>query len=290
MVGFAVIGGDLRNVHLARLLEADGHRVNRYGFDALDKEAGLQSKNLYEAIENTDVIICPIPCVKSAGEINAVYSRKAILADDVLRLVKPWQIFMAGLINDAVDTIATKYNVTYIDLLKREELAVLNAVPTAEGAIQLAMEHTDFTLHSSEVMVIGYGRIGRVLCKTLSGIGAHVHPVECDESVIATCKSFGYKPIHCSEMNKYLHKMQIIINTVPKTVIDKNNLKNIGKECLLIDLASAPHGINCADAKAAGINVLYAGSLPGTIAPRSAAMYIRDTIYRILSERSVINT
>ena len=62
-----------------------------------------------------------------------------------------------------------------IDIMKCEELAVLNSISTAEGAIQIAMEETNHTLHDSNILILGFGRIGKVLAKMLNAIGANVY-------------------------------------------------------------------------------------------------------------------
>lgn len=158
------------------------------------------------------------------------------------------------------------------------------SIPTAEGAIKLAIEKTEFTLHDSCVMVIGYGRIGKVLCKMLHGIGANVCPVVKEEKDAALARSYGYEPILFRNMNKNLTKMDVIFNTVPQILLDKKNIKHVRKDCLIIDLASVPHGVDYTAAKSAGVNVVYAGSLPGIVAPRTAALYIKETIYHVMDE------
>lgn len=71
--------------------------------------------------------------------------------------------------------LAIKNHVNVIDILKKEELAVLNSIPTAEGAIEVAMKNSEITLHNSRVLILGFGRIGKVLAKMLHGIGAKVY-------------------------------------------------------------------------------------------------------------------
>jgi dipicolinate synthase subunit A len=281
---FAVLGGDKRNIYLYKLLEEDGHIVRKFGFDAYDLEPVPESANLYDAVNGADYIIGPTPFSNNCTSLNAVYSSVPILTDDIFRLVKPNQTFFSGHIKDAALASAKKYGVTCIDILNWEELALLNAIPTAEGAIKIAMENTDFTLHGSRSMVVGYGRIGKVLCKMLNGMGAKVYPVVKMRCEAAAARGYGYSPILHAEMNAELHSMDIIFNTVPRILFDKKNIKYINKKCLFIDLSSAPHGINNNFAKEAGLNVLFAGSLPGAVAPKTAAKYIQETIYGYLEK------
>lgn len=128
---FSVLGGDKRNIYLASELEIDGHRVKRYGFHNYDCEILDESQSLFEAIDGSDYIVCPIPCSHNGTDLNAMYSGKIITMDDIFRLIKPKQRFVAGYIKEPVMEIARKYGVDCTDILKREELAVMNAVPTA---------------------------------------------------------------------------------------------------------------------------------------------------------------
>jgi dipicolinate synthase subunit A len=281
---FTILGGDKRNIHLSKLLAADGHIVNNLGFDSYDQEVIPEAASLNDALENADYVVGPIPCSHNGVDLNAVYSSKTLPMEDMFRLLKPRQIFFAGYIKGAVIETAEKYMVNYVDILKTEELALLNAIPTAEGAIKLAIENSDFTLHDARVMVIGYGRIGKILTKMLAGIGAHVYPVVRKRQDAAQARCFGYHAIMSENMDSHLNRMNIIFNTAPHLLIDRKNIKFIDKSCLVIDLSSPPHGIDYTASKDAGLTVLYTGSLPGIIAPRTTARYIMETIYNAVSE------
>lgn len=281
---FAIIGGDKRNIYLSKLLAKDGHLVRNYAFDGYDIEIIKECENLYQAVEGADFIIGPTPCSHNGFDFNLIYSERCLSVDDVFRLIKPNQIFFAGHIKEHVIEIAEKYQVRCVDILKREELAVLNAIPTAEGAIKLAIENTDITLHDSNVMIIGYGRIGKILSKMLAGLGAHIYPVVKERSDLAQAKGMGLNAVMFENMNEILCKMNIIINTVPQILLDRKNIKFIDKSSLVIDLSSSPHGIDYNFAKSAGINVIFSGSLPGIVAPMSSAEYNMTTIYNIIRE------
>lgn len=281
---FAVLGGDQRNIYLAKLLSEEGHSVNRYGFGRYDRELIPEAESLYEALYGADYIIGPIPCSHNGIELNAVYGEIPVAIDDVFRLIRPGRPFFAGHIGERVIEAAKKYEVNCVDILKREELALLNAIPTAEGAIKIAIENTDFTLHDSSIMVIGYGRVGKMLAKMLNGIGARVYPVVNNSQDEAAAKSYGYRAIRLKDMDAALGQMDVIFNTVPKILLDGKNIKFISKSCLIIDIASVPNGIDHHLAKEMGLKVLFTGSLPGITAPLSAARYIKETIFNLIDE------
>jgi len=183
--------------------------------------------------------------------------------------------------------LAEAYNVYAIDILEREEMAVLNAIPTAEGAIQIAMEELPITLNGSKVLVLGYGRLGKTLSKMLGGIGADVFVEARKYSDIAWIKAYGHKPVNINDLSSVISSMDLIYNTIPHKILDSEMLEQVGKECLVIDLASKPGGVDFERAKVLGIKVIWALSLPGKVAPVTAANYMKETIYNIIEELGV---
>jgi dipicolinate synthase subunit A len=281
---FAVIGGDKRNIVLSKMLSGQGHSVRSYGFVNYERETPMQCKNLYEAIDGADYIIGPIPCSHNGGVFNAPFHNSPVYVDDALRLIKPNQVFIAGYMKPEILELAAKYNIRAVDMLKREELLIANAIPTAEGAIKIAIEETEITLHGSKMMVIGYGRVGQVLSGMLRGIGAKVYAVVNKNEAASRAASHNHQVIQFKDFERYLKSADVIFNTVPKVLLNRQNMKNIRKDTLIIDLASPPYGVDLNDSREFGLKVLYTNSLPGKIAPVTTAAYILETVNHIVEE------
>jgi dipicolinate synthase subunit A len=285
---FTVIGGDLRNIKLANFLVEDGHEVKIYGFDKADFELGITSREgIEEAIHESDIIIGPLPCSNNGEILNSPFSSNIIYINDIFKLISKKQLFIAGFISDKILKLADLYDIQAVDILAREEMAVMNAIPTAEGAIQIAMEELPITIHASNTLVLGYGRIGKILSKMLDGIGANVYVEARKFSDLALIRSCGYNAVHISELPEYLCKMDIIFNTIPFIILNDELLKTIKSTCLIIDLASKPGGIDFNRARESGIKAIWALSLPGRVAPLTAAEFIKETVYNILEEMGV---
>lgn len=285
---YTIIGGDLRNIKLAEMIAADGNEVSVFGF----KNAGFdirikESPDLKSAIDDSNIVIGPLPCSNDNESLTAPFHPDKILMNEVFKSIGKNQLFIAGRISEKAAHMAHAYNVYAIDILEREEMAVLNAIPTAEGAIQIAMEETPVTLHDSKVLVVGYGRVGKMLSKSLAALNAEVYVEARKYSDIAWIKSNGYKPVYISELADYAGQMDVIFNTVPQTIITSDVLEKINKESLVLDLASKPGGVDFERAKALGIKVIWALSLPGKVAPVTAAKYIKETVYNIIEELGV---
>ncbi|MCR4434327.1 MAG: NAD(P)-dependent oxidoreductase [Clostridiales bacterium] len=143
------------------------------------------------------------------------------------------------------------------------------------------------TLHDSKALVLGFGRVGKILSKMLSGIGAEVYVEARKYSDISWIRSYGYNPVSLNHVSEYLPGMDVIFNTIPSVILGSDLLSKIKKETLIIDLASKPGGVDFDMAKKQGLRTIWALSLPGKVAPITAAKFIKETVYNIIDELGV---
>ncbi len=285
---FSIIGGDLRNIKLANLLVDENNEVNIYGFDNAGFELGTEeADSIFEAIEGTDIIIGPIPFSNDNEMLNAPFCSRSILINDIFRNISKNQLLIAGRISEKISHMAKVYNVYTIDFLERDEMAVMNAIPTAEGAIKIAIEEMPITLHACNALILGFGRIGKTLARMLQGIGANTYVEARNYSDLAWIESYGYKPVPLENLEDYLPSMNVIFNTIPHVVLNYDLLYRIDRDTLIIDLASKPGGVNFEKARELGLNTIWALSLPGKVAPITAAKVIKNTCYNIINELGV---
>lgn len=286
----SIIGGDLRIVYLIQMLIKDEFTVYTYGLEKAENLKDINNificKNEEECIKKSKLIISSIPLCKEEGFINAPFSSKAILIEDVTKWLEG-KFFIAGSIPKKLYNMQEEINFEIIDLIKCEELAILNSISTAEGAIQIAMEETEFTLHGSNILILGFGRIGKILSKMLQGIGANVYCEARKNEDLAWIEAYGYKKVPLSKLDENLKDKDIIINTIPSMILDENRLKLIKKDSLIIDLASKPGGVDTKSAVDLGIKVIWSLALPGKVAPYSAAKCIKQTLYNEIKNRNI---
>lgn len=288
MMKISIIGGDLRIAQLAAMLSNEEFKIYTYGLEQSDlinkNEKIVKCNSLDEISDKADIVISSIPLSSNGININMPFSDEKL---EVMQLEKvlDGKIFIAGRIKE--DLYDKLPNTKIIDLLKREELTVLNTIATAEGTIQVAMEETTRTLHGSNILIMGFGRISKVLSNMLKGIGANVY---CETTKVVNTswiKAYGYTPVLFNELNDSLGKFDIIINTVPHIILDDTNLDLLKKDCVIIDVASNPGGVDKNAAKKRGIKLIWALSLPGKVAPTTSAEYIKDTLYNVLKELEI---
>lgn len=280
-MNISVIGGDLRQLTLAKLLAEDGYTVKIAGFD---KGPGTFSQTPPDIWES-NVIILPIPASHDGITVNAPYSENPILINTDVLLKNT--LILGGGISDKLAAVLESAKVKYIDYLKRDELMIQNAIPTAEGAIEIAFSEMPVTLHSSSCLVVGYGRIGKILSAMLKGIGANVTVSARKCPDLAWIGSLGYTPIHNSDLINEISRFDVIFNTVPAMILDKAILKNVHPDTLIIDLASKPGGVDFITAKDLGLKVIWSLGLPGKVAPITSGKIIKDTVINILNEMEV---
>ncbi|GHU86961.1 hypothetical protein FACS1894202_00130 [Clostridia bacterium] len=190
--------------------------------------------------------------------------------------IRAGQIAIGGRVPSGLDVI---------DYVKREDFAIANAVPSAEGAIQLAMERTERTIHGSDALVIGFGRIGKVLSRSLAALGARVTVSARKTEDFKWCQTLNYGCLETSKLEGRLGAFDSVFNTVPKPVLTDGLLSELREDALVLDLASAPGGVDFAAAKNRGVNCHWALGLPAKVAPETAATILRDTVYAIIRER-----
>lgn len=285
---FAIVGGDLRIIKLANMLAKDGNMVYTYGLEKADelKENSniIFCDKLSKAIGNdVEIVIGPIPFSSNGVNINAPFSNKEISIRELMHNLNA-KILIAGSITPDVYDMANDEYIEIIDIMKREELAVLNTISTAEGTIEIAISNTNKIIHGSNILILGFGRIGKVLARKLAGLSAKVTCAARKDEDLAWIKAYGHMATNINALSDNLSKYDIIVNTVPHMILTEERMKYVKDDCLLIDLASNPGGIDKKAAKNKNLKLIWALALPGKVAPVTTAEFIKDTIYNILKE------
>ncbi len=306
-MNISAIGGDLRIAKLVEMYAKDENinKIYTYGLEKYFEEKNSKIKqehdanlkpfikielhedvetkiimcnNLEEALQDSNIVISAMPFSKDNVNINAPFSANEITIDSLIELLKG-KTFIAGGIPDR---ISNETSINCIDLLKNEELTILNAIPTVEGAIRLAIEKREETIHESNVLICGFGRIGKILCDRFKALGANVYCSARKEADLAWIREKRYIPLKYSELSTFAPIFDIVINTVPTVILNEKELRNLKDNALVIELASKPGGIDLEWAKKLGIRVVLAPGIPGKEMPKTAAKYIKNVVNKFL--------
>ncbi|MDE7390343.1 MAG: dipicolinate synthase subunit DpsA [Lachnospiraceae bacterium] len=276
-----VIGGDKRQIYMGLSFIRDGYNVIFYGVDKCTM-VDEDYSSLRQAVSKSSCIVLPMPLTKDGVTLFTPLSDKKIPLDNTFsQLIRDKNIFCT---NSRILKQTGDYTGARIyDYLDREELAVLNAVPTAEGAIEVAMSNYQRTINSSSCLVAGYGRIGKVLSRLLAALGANVTVSARNLNDLTWIRLNGHSAIHTDDIADS-GRYDIIFNTVPTLIFDQKTLAKTAKNALVIDLASAPGGVDFDACDKLQIRAIHALSLPGKVAPVTAGEIIKNTICNMVKE------
>lgn len=131
-VAFAVVGGDLRQAYLARLLRDDGHVVSVYALERQAMEQGIDViHDPKTGFAEAQVIILPMPVLQDEKHLNAPLSNAPHRIRTIFDAIPSGKLVLGGAVQPAVQHNAEICDIELRDYLKREELAIRNAVPMA---------------------------------------------------------------------------------------------------------------------------------------------------------------
>jgi dipicolinate synthase subunit A len=283
-IKFAVLGGDDRELILVSELVKMGATVTVLGFPKDKQSHGSFSANkVAEACREAEVIILPLPGIGSNGVIRAVYCEQELrLTEDAIATVSKNALVIIGTARDYLKDWAKKYGFTLLEILEMDEIAIPNSIPTAEGAIQIAMEETRTTIHGSKSAIIGFGRVGITLARLLKALGSEVTVVARNEGQLARAYEMGCKRAYYSDLYRVMGDSDVVYNTVPAMVLDSQVLKYANPDIVIIDLATQPGGTDFEAANLYGLKAILAPGLPGKVAPVFAGRILAEVIPKLV--------
>ncbi len=273
----AIMGGDTRMLVAGEYFTAAGCECIGYGFDT-PKNAPFSQTNSHKiALQNADIVLLPLPAEKN-GFLNSPFSKEKLPLEEIFENCKD-AVVLGGKVGNFADKI--------IDYSARDDFQLFNAVPTAEGAIEIAIKESKKSLMDSKAVIVGYGRIGSYLAELLKSFGTKVwviarSPKSRAQAVIRGCNAAGFDGFEAP-----LSQADLIFNTVPCKVFGKKELHAIKEDCPLIDLASLPGGADDTECAECNVKLIRALGLPGKIAPETAGRIIFETVRQILFERGM---
>lgn len=277
-----VAGGDMRQLYCALRL-SEKYETYIIGFDS-KYTAHFPQLGKADLSDKFSRIILPVPPLDGCGMINCPCCAESLSTDNAAEMLSPDGTVFAGKIDCSLREIFPRAEL--IDYMSREELSLFNAIPTAEGAVQIALEELPVTLNGLKVLVVGCGRIGTALIHILKGFGADITVAVRNQSGFAKAKMLGIKACLTDDMPD---DSGLVFNTVPSLIFSRGRLMNSDKNTLYIDLASKPGGFDFSAAAELGIKVIWALGLPGRTAPITSGEMIAETIDGILTERGENN-
>lgn len=231
-----------------------------------------------------DCAVLPLPASSDGRHINMPYHRENLDLDVLVSAVKTGGTVFTGKSCAYLEGICGENGLKLKNYFSREELQIMNAIPTAEGALEILLSELPITVFGSKILITGFGRIGEVTARMLKDLGARVTVAARKYEQLARASGLGCNTVHFDKLNGTLIAYDGVINTVPAPVFDRKRLMMLKKDCLIIDLASKTGVEDMELAASVGVKVIWALSLPGRTAPVSAGRIIGKTIENMLRE------
>ncbi len=283
----AVLGGDARQLEIIRKLTELDAKISLVGFEQLDHSFTGATKEKLDEINfsEIDAIVLPVPGTSNEGEVETIFSNeKIVLTEDILMQTPEHCTIYSGISNGFLDGIVSSSKRKLVQLFERDDVAIYNSIPTVEGTIMMAIQHTDFTIHGSNILVLGLGRVGMSVARTFHHLGAKIKVGARKSEHLARITEMGLTPFQLGDLEKEVKNCDICINTIPASVVEAGVIAKMPSHTLIIDLASKPGGTDFRYAEKRGIKALLAPGLPGIVAPKTAGKILANVLCQLLTE------
>ncbi|MDA8344099.1 MAG: dipicolinate synthase subunit DpsA [Thermaerobacter sp.] len=275
-----IIGGDRRELEVASVFHGLGAEVRAVCLPWPD-DVGFVSNGLEDVLAWADLLLAPVGGVDKFGQVSYTIvegQEPPRLTAETLRHVPQGTPLFIGQATPGLREACKEQGVRLVEFRETDEFAWRNAVPTAEGALEMALRLTDHTLHGSRCLVLGFGRSGSVLARTLHGLGARVAVLARDGVDLARSYALDIPAQPLSELRNAASDADVVFNTIPAVVLREDVLQRMHRGAVVVDIASAPGGTDFAAARRLGISAHLAPGLPGITAPRTAGRIVADTV------------
>ncbi|NRG47293.1 dipicolinic acid synthetase subunit A [Bacillus sp. CRN 9] len=283
----AVIGGDARQLEVIRKLTELDAKLSLIGFEQLDHAFSGAVKEKIDEVDFSciDSIILPVPGAGPEGQIDTIFSNEKVTIDEEILKKTPSNCkIYTGINPPYLTNIASLANRELVQLFDRDDVAIYNSIPTVEGAIMMAIQHTDFTIHGSNISVLGLGRTGMSIARAFHALGAKVKVGARKSEHIARITEMGLTPFHLKDIQSAVVDSDICINTIPHPIVSAAVINKMPVHTLIIDLASKPGGTDFRYAEKRGVKALLAPGLPGIVAPKTAGRILANVLAQLITE------
>ena len=275
----SAVGGDERQLYIARELEASGFDVDIFGIDGSRDTVW----SIVEAMKNADYLLLPIPLTRDGYRLNC---SQDVLLMDLLDMIPKETTVLAGKMPPFFADHLSAKGIAFSDYYEDKEYIMRNAEITAEGAVSMLRNESKRTVDEMRILVCGYGRIGKSLVKKLTALGAFV-------TVAARKKEALLEAKLCfsadTDMIDYTRdgifdtckKYDVIFNTVPSRLFDET-CACVLENSIYFELAGPPYGGSAEFIRSKAGKFILASGIPGKYAPESAGKAAYEAISRCL--------
>ncbi|WP_018922502.1 dipicolinate synthase subunit DpsA [Salsuginibacillus kocurii] len=279
MRSIAIIGGDARQIEMMRTFADENIRTYALGFDHVQLHHGLKATFQEVPWQQIEALLFPVSGIKEQDTVEAVFSSQPLVIDrEQLQKTSSACKWYTGIKGTGGKALEKGMKRKLHPLLERDDVAILNGIPTAEGIVYLLIKHTDITIHGADIVVLGAGRVGLTVANTLQAMGAHVTSISNDPYERARLKTMQIKNGPLEKLPDMMPSADMVVNTIPALVLTKSLLREAKPQLFILDVASGEGGTDFEYAKERGLKAMLAPGLPGWLAPKRAGQMLAETV------------
>lgn len=240
------------------------------------------TENLSDVISGAVYIVLPVPCCDSKSNIFSVNKDFKLSCDALVEMLSDKNIvFGCNFSKELIYQLGRK-NIIYYDLNRNEEFLIYNAFLTAQSALRLMLENTEALLTDKRVLITGFGRVSRALAHTLKGVTPDITVCARKKEQLNEAYCLSYKTTTYDKLSDTISNYDIIFNTVPDRIFDKEKISLFKGDAVYVELASSPYGADRNDFEISNKQYILAGGLPGKYTPYSAGKKIAEIIEKLI--------
>lgn len=278
MNDFLVLGGDKRSIYLIDEIIRNKKTCSYFAIDEeyVKNKFAKKAPSIKDAVKNSKNIILSPLSSKDGVYLFTPLFKDVILLEDIKKVLSDKNVVFKGVLNTNFSLCKNEIN-----YLKDENFVLKNAVLTAHATIYELISKLNIGINYSDILVTGFGRCSKAICSLLKSMGAKVYVCARRKEAVNEALSLGYSADTIEKLGKLTKNKDAIINTVPFNILTHNILKDINKDCPILDISSYPYGIGEKDAKELNLSYFILPSLPGKFFPKSAGKIIYETVIEI---------
>lgn len=249
--------------------------LKEYGFNCSCSNVPY-FENSSEFPDNATVIILPYPSFRNGYVIGT-----PIIMSELFHRIPEGSTLIGG---NLPNIESEKRRIVQIDVSKHEDFVMKNAVLTAECALGEAITRLPCSIAESEILIIGYGRIGKALADLMKKCKARVTVSARKAADLSWIRAQGMNAVSVGNEPISWQEFRCIFNTVPYNIIDPSVFDRLPSYFDYFELASSPGGLPASAIEKLNKQYHALPGLPGKLAPEQAGKIYAQEIGHILGE------
>ena len=279
---FSIIGGDDRLSYMAKDLSDMNFNVTTYKTTSKIHDQKIkQANSIKDAVINSKNIICPTPLTRDGKSIINKFDNCEISIKELQNNLSSTQRFFAGCISKKFVSFANEKNIFIYDYIKNDSFAIYNAIATAESAIAEAILNNPINMHSSNCLVLGFGKCGKLIAHKLKNLCKTVTICARNKNDRAFANAYGYESFDMYQLKTNIQNFQYIFNTIPTPILNKEIISNISEFAFVLDITSVGTDLNACKEKS--INAKISLAFPGKFKAKSSAKILTNITLNIIN-------